>query len=152
MSKNVELIEQTIAPIVEECGCNLLEVEYGKTSDGMTLTVFITKESGVTIEDCESVHKAIDPTIDEIDISNGLPFNLCVSSFGLSRQLETTKEFQYRMNEMLEVKLFAPMNDKKEFEGKLIAVDENNITLQVGDEELTIPRKSIASAKLKLDF
>ena len=152
MSKNVEMIEQAIAPIVKTCGCNLLEVEYGKTPDGMTLTVFITKEGGVTIEDCERVHTAIDPKIDEIDISNGEPFNLSVSSFGLSRQLKTTKEFQYRMNEMLEVKLFAPLNGKKEFEGTLVAVDEDNISLQVGDEKLTIPRTSIASAKLKLDF
>ena len=56
------------------------------------------------------------------------------------------------MNEMLEVKLFAPLNGKKEFEGTLVAVDEDNISLQVGDEKLTIPRTSIASAKLKLDF
>jgi len=152
MSKNVELIEQAIAPVVESCGCNLLEVEYGKTPDGMTLTVFITKKDGVSIEDCEKVHNAIDPKIDEFDISNGEPFNLSVSSFGLSRQLKTTKEFQYRMNEMLEIKLFAPLNDKKEFEGILVAVEENEISLRVGDEELKVPRKSIASAKLKLDF
>lgn len=152
MSKNVEMIEQAIAPIVKTCGCNLLEVEYCKTPDGMTLTVFITKEGGVTIEDCERVHTAIDPKIDELDISNGESFNLSVSSFGLSRQLKTTKEFQYRMNEMLEVKLFAPLNGKKEFEGTLVAVDEGNISLQMRNEKLTIPRTSIASAKLKLDF
>lgn len=152
MSKNIELVEQEIAPIVEECGCHLLEVEYGKTPDGMTLTVFITKDTGVTIEDCERVHNAIDAKIEEFDISNGEPYNLSVSSFGLSRQLKTIKEFQYRMNEILEIKLFVPINDKKEFEGKLVAVDDNNITLQINGNELTIPRKAIASAKLKLDF
>ncbi len=153
MSKNIELVEQTLVPIVKACGCDLLEIEYAKTQDGMTLTVFITKdEGGITIDDCERVHNAIDPRIDEIDISNGEPFNLSVSSFGLSRQLKTTKEFQYRMNELLEIKLFAPLNGEKEFEGNLINVDDKNITLQVGDKELTIPRKSIASAKLKLDF
>ena len=152
MSKNIELIEQGIAPIVEASGCHLLEIEYGKTPDGMTLTVFITKDGGVTIEDCERVHNAIDVKIEEFDVSNGEPYNLSVSSFGLSRQLKTIKEFQYRMNEILEIKLFAPINEKKEFEGKLVAVDDNDIILQIDESKLTIPRKTIASAKLKLDF
>lgn len=152
MSKNTDLIEKEIEPIVESCGCKLLEVEYAKSADGMTLTVFIIKEGGVTIDDCEKVHNAIDLKVDEIDISNGEPYNLSVSSFGLTRQLKNTKEFEYRMNETLEVKLFAPLDDKKEFEGKLTFVDEDNITLVDDDKEISIPRKAIASAKLKLDF
>ncbi len=152
MNNKLETIEQIIEPIIKNCGCELIEVQYAKDGDEMTLTVFINKENGVSIDDCENVHNAIDAMIDSIDISNGEPYNLSVSSFGLTRQLKNKKEFMYRLNQELEIKLFKPINNKKEFIGKLIKVFDDSIVLLVNNEELELSMKDIASAKLKIDF
>lgn len=152
MSKNIELIEQTITPIVETCGCRLLEVELARTAEGRTLTVFIVKDGGVTIEDCERVHNEIAPIIDGFSASSGESYSLSVSSFGLTRQLKNTKEFEYRLGEQIEVKLFVPVGGEKEFFGKLTYVDDEEIEICDVRSKLIIPRRLIASAKLKLDF
>ena len=151
MSK-IEEFEQQIEPIVKKCGCDLIEVDYSKEGDEKMLTVFISKEGGVSIDDCERVHNAIDLVADNADISNGEPYNLSVSSFGLTRQLRNKKEFMYRLNEELEIKLFKPINDKKILVGKLVDVKDDSIVLLVDNENLHLQMKDIASAKLNLDF
>ena len=152
MSKKLDEIEIALKPIVENCGCRLIEIEYAKEGPDMTLTVFIDKDGGVTIDDCEKVHNAIDLKVEEFDVSNGEAFNLSVSSFGLTRQLKNTKEFLYRLNQEIEVKLFAPIDDKKEFVGLLTEVDEEKIILTIDEQRVELARKNIASAKLYLDF
>lgn len=152
MSNKLEEIEKEITPIIESCGCKLIEVEYAKEGDDMTLTIFIDKDGGVTIDDCEKVHNAIDSKIEDIDISNGESYNLSVSSFGLTRQLKTTKEFLYRLNQDIDIKLFNNQYGKKEFTGKLIEVNDNSIILQIDGENKEFDRKDIANAKLSIDF
>ena len=152
MSKKLDEIEIALKPIVENCGCRLIEIEYAKEGPDMTLTVFIDKDGGVTIDDCEKVHNAIDLKVEEFDVSNGEAFNLSVSSFGLTRQLKNTKEFLYRLNQEIEVKLFAPIDGKKEFVGLLTEVDEEKIILTIDEQRVELARKNIASAKLYLDF
>ncbi len=152
MANKLEIIENEISPIVESCGCRLIEVEYAKDGDDMTLTVFIDKDGGVTIDDCERVHNAIDAKVEDIDISNGESYNLSVSSFGLTRQLKNTKELMYRLNEIIDIKLFSPVDNKKEYSGKLIEVKDDSIVLQIGNVTQEFLRKNIASAKLKIDF
>lgn len=152
MSKKIDEIEATLEPIIASCGCRLIEVEYAKEGPDMTLTVFIDKDGGVTIDDCEKVHNAIDLKVDEFDVSNGESFNLSVSSFGLTRQLKNTKEFLYRLNQEIEIKLFVPVDGQKEFIGLLTDIDEEKIILLKNDEKLELARKDIASAKLYLDF
>jgi len=152
MSKKIDEIEEALSPIIESCGCQLIEVEYAKEGEDMTLTVFIDKENGVTIDDCERVHNAIDLKVEELDVSNGDAYNLSVSSFGLTRQLKNTKEFLYRLNQEIEVKLFAPMDGEKEFVGLLTQVKDDTIVLNINEKDIEIARKDIASAKLHLDF
>lgn len=152
MSKKIEEIENALNPIVQSCGCDLIEVDYSKEVDGMTLTVFIHKEGGVTIDDCERVHNAIDAKTEEFDISNDEPYNLSVSSFGLTRQLRNTKELRYRINNDVEIKLFIPKDGKKSFVGNLVEVNDDDIALDVEGSHIVIDRKNIASAKLYLDF
>lgn len=113
-----ELISETVAL----CGCTLWDVEYVKEGADFHLRVTIDKPEGVTIEDCERVHRAIDPLLDEADPIESF-YYLEVSSPGLERELKTEAHFLLSVGETVEVRLFAPRDGAKVFTGELLAPD-----------------------------
>lgn len=155
MSKIAEQVAEFIAPIVTELGCEIVEVEFGKKHNGDNLTVFIDKPGGVNIEDCERVHSAINQPLDELDPTEGRPYTLNVSSLGLDRPIVTDADFKRNLDCVLEVKLYAPLNKKKEYVGKLLGFDEKSIYLSISDtdsEAVEIDRNLIAKATKYIDF
>ena len=152
MAKVKEICEAKIRPIIEEMGYELVEVEYKKEYDGMSLIFTIDKEEGVTIDDCEKVNKAIDPVIDELNPTDDQPFTLVVSSPGLDRQLKTDRDLKRTVGKDVTVTLFSKVNGKKNFEGTLISYDEKTIKVLVKDEEMTFDRDKIAGLKLVIKF
>lgn len=154
-------LKQTVASIVEEnlkdvvanCGCELYEVEYAKKQNGMNLTLFIVKGSGiVNIDDCEAVHRAVDPILDEINPTGDTPYILNVSSLGLDRPIKSDKDFEWNIGKDVDVKLFEKMQDKKEFEGMILSFDGKVVTFDVTGEKMEVPKTMIAGCKLHLDF
>ncbi len=152
MAKVKELSEAKIRPIIEGMGYELVDVEYKKEYDGMSLIFTIDKEEGVTIDDCEKVNKAIDPVIDELNPTDDQPFTLVVSSPGLDRQLKTDRDLKRTIGKDVIVTLFSKLNGKKNFEGALISYDEKIIKVKVKDEEMTFDRDKIAGLKLVIKF
>ncbi len=152
MAKVKELSEAKIRPIIEGMGYELVDVEYKKEYDGMSLIFTIDKEEGVTIDDCEKVNKAIDPVIDELNPTDDQPFTLVVSSPGLDRQLKTDRDLKRTVGKDVTVTLFSKVNGKKNFEGTLISYDEKTIKVKVKDEEMTFDRDKIAGLKLVIKF
>ena len=131
--KVVTIVEEKLEPIVTELGYELCEVEYAKKPNGMNLTIFISHPDGIKIEDCEKVHRTIDPILDEIDPTNGAPYTLNVSSLGLDRPIKTDKDFLRNIGKMVTIKLFANKNGKKEFVGKLVEKVESLPSLKASD-------------------
>ena len=117
MSKISEEVEKFLSPIVEELGCEIVEVEFAKKYNGDNLTMFIDKKGGVTIEDCEKVHSAIDEPLDELNPTQDRPYTLNVSSPGIDRPIVTDKDYNRNIGEVLEVKLFQAIDKKKVFVG-----------------------------------
>lgn len=154
MKQNVAfVVEQAVKDVVAGCGCELFEVEYAKKQNGMNLTIFIVKRDGiVTIDDCEAVHRAVDPILDQLDPTGDIPYTLNVSSLGLDRPIKSQKDFEWNVGKAVDVKLFEKFLDKKEFEGTILGVDGENVTFDVGGEKIEIPRVVIARCKLHLDF
>lgn len=152
MAKVKELSEAKIRPIIEGMGYELVDVEYKKEYDGMSLIFTIDKEEGVTIDDCEKVNKVIDPIIDELNPTDDQPFTLVVSSPGLDRQLKTDRDLKRTVGKDVTVTLFSKLNGKKNFEGTLISYDEKTIKVLVKDEEMTFDRDKIAGLKLVIKF
>ena len=147
MSKISEQIEAFIEPIVTKLGYEIVEVEFAKKYNGDNLTVFIDKKDGfIDIVDCETVHKAIDEPLDELDPTMGKPYTLNVSSPGIDRPIVTDKDYNRNLGEMLEVKLFQAIQKKKIFIGKLLGFDETSIELETEQETIKIERKMISKA------
>jgi len=152
MSKISEEVESFITPIAEKFGLEIVEVEFAKKYNGDNLTVFIDKPGGVTIEDCEALHNAIDEPLDELDPTHGKPYTLNVSSPGVDRPIVTDKDCARNIGVQLEVKLFQAIDKKKVFVGELKSFDENKITLEIGEIEIELDRKLISKATKYIDF
>jgi len=146
--KVLEAIESTVT----ELGYDIVEVEYKKMYDAFNLTVFIYSKTGITLDDCEKVHLEIDPILEELDPTEGKPYVLNVSSPGLDRPIKTERDFERAMGTEVEVKLYAPLKGKKNFEGKLIEKGENVIKIETKKEELTLERNRIALVRPLIKF
>ena len=142
--KSIEEIKNFLQPTADALSIELVDVEF-KQGREPALTIFIDTEKGVDLNTCETFHRAIDEKLDELDPTFGLPYTLNVSSPGLDRPLKTDRDFERRLGEKLEIKLFAPQKGRKVFEAVLVAFDEHNLTLQEeGAESYKLERNKIA--------
>ncbi len=153
MSKISDEVLKFLTPIVEAEGCEIVEVEFAKKQNGDNLTVFIDKTGGVTLDDCERVHNAIDAPLDELDPTIGKPYTLNVSSPGIDRPIVTDKDFERNLGEVLEIKLFKAVEKKKVYVGTLTEFSETEVKLSLdGKNEVALDRKLIAKATKYIDF
>ena len=152
MSKIADAAEQVVRPIAEANGMELVEVEFKKLYGTPTLTIYIDKPGGVSLDDCELIHRAIDGPMDELDPTEGAPYNLNVSSPGLDRPLKTLNDYKRKLGEKVEVSLYAPVEGKKKYIAVLDEATEEEITLKEGEKTIKIQLKQIAAAKPYIEF
>ena len=144
--------EQLLAPIMEENNYELVDVEYVKEVGNWYLRVYIDKEGGITLEDCEFVSRKMNDLLDEHDyIADAYIFE--VSSPGLGRQLKKDKDFKRSIGQEVEIKLYKAMNKQKEIMGYLMDFDDENLLIELENEEqMEIKRSDIAVVKLAVHF
>ena len=155
--KITEVVDQAVRATVEALGFELDEVEYQKEQGNWVLTLYIDAPGGVTLDDCERVSHAVDPILDEAD---PIPdaYYLSVSSIGLDRPLKKDRDFARNVGNKLDVKLYAPVNKKKEFLGTLVSFDADSFTIALVEKggaagsEMTIARKDAALVRPHIDF
>ncbi len=150
-NKVKDICSEKLTPIIEGLGYELVEVFYGKQLDGMNLIFFIDSPNGITIEDCEKVHRTIDPILDEINPTNDAHYILSVSSVGLDRPIKTDRDFNKNMGKEIEITLFAKQDGKKVFKGILKAFDENSIVIE-SEGVQTFDRKKVAHVAPVINF
>lgn len=134
MSKITEMVKNTVEPIIEEKGMELVDVEFKKLYGEDTLIVYIDKAGGVSLDDCEIIHNAIDAPLDDLDPTEGKPYNLNVSSPGIDRPLKTAKDFNRKLGLDMEVSLYKPCVETgktKKFVAKLIGYDDESGTIEL---------------------
>ncbi|MDE5990289.1 MAG: ribosome maturation factor RimP [Clostridia bacterium] len=134
MSKITDSVKITVEPIIQNLGMELVDVEFKKLYGQDTLIVYIDKDGGVCLDDCEAVHNAIDGPLDELDPTLGKPYNLNVSSPGIDRPLKSARDFNKKIGLEVEVSLFKPLAEIgkiKKFNAKLIGFDEATSIVQL---------------------
>ena len=149
-----EAVTLLLTPTVEELGYRLWDVEYAKEGADWHLTVTIDHPDGITIDDCERVHRAIDPVLDEADPIEEA-YYLEVSSPGLERELRTDEHIRACEGWEVEVRLFAPIDGSKVFVGFLGALDEekDGIVLEISEgKEIRFPRSAVAKITTVFHF
>ena len=138
-----ETVAALLAPTVEGLGYRLWDVEYAKEGADWHLTVTIDNDEGINIEDCERVHRAIDPVLDEADPIEDA-YYLNVSSPGIERVLRTDAHLMASIGERVELRFFAAQEGKKSILGTLTAADSESVTL---DGEKTFARSLISKIR-----
>lgn len=166
-------VEQLVMPIIEEHQFELVDVEYLKELGQWYLRVYIDKEGGITVLDCEAVSRALEAILDEKDPITEA-YILEVSSPGLDRPLKKEKDYVRSMGKMVDIKLYQPLPiatietsattnkskksskkqsaGSKEYQGTLVAYNEDTVSLEIGKETIVFDRKNIALIRLAVIF
>ena len=146
MAKIEEKVEQLVKDPIEKLGYSLYDVEYVKEGPEYYLRIYIDKESGIDLNDCEKVSNEINEILDKADYIKE-QYYLEVSSPGIERKLRKVKHLEQNISKNVEIKLFKKDNNgKKEYIGKLKAFNQEEIIIET-DKEITIERKNIAQIK-----
>lgn len=151
MSKITDLAAQLARPVAEANGCTLWDVEYVKEAGSWYLRVYIDKETGVSIDDCEAVSRTLSDLLDEADpIQDAYTFE--VSSAGADRALKKPEHFQAFLGEPVDAKFYQPVNGQKAVTGTLVGYDNGDVTLDLGDGPMTFAKKDVAQVRLHVAF
>ena len=145
-------VEALVLPIVEANHFELVDVESVKEAGTWYLRVYIDKEGGIFINDCELVSRALSEIMDQDDPIEDA-YILEVSSPGLGRPIKKDKDFQRNLGDEVEIRTYKPINKQKEFVGLLDSWDKETVTLQMESGELfTIARADIALIREYIEF
>lgn len=147
MAKVTDVVAQLAAPVVEQAGCSLWDVEYVKEAGEWFLRVYIDKEGGISIDDCEAVSRPLSDLLDEADPIEG-SYTFEVSSAGADRVLKKPEHFARFQGQEVEVKLYRPRDGRKDFVGVLRSWQDGDVTLDVGGEPAIFEKKEIALVRL----
>ena len=149
--KVTEIVAGFARPVVEAHGCELWDVEYVREGSDYFLRLYIDKESGVDISDCEAVSRAVDPILDEKDpIEGSYHFEVC--SAGLERALKRPSDFERFMGSPIMIKLYRPRNGLKELPGVLRGYEDGRVTAECGKETITFEKSEVALVRLRVEF
>ena len=137
ISKKAEqAVEAAIVPLVTESGYEYVGIEIKRMSDAAELIIYIDKEGGVGLDDCEKISRIIDPVIEAQDPING-PYCLVVSSPGLDRPLKTPRDFERSVGKKVDIGLYRATGKQKEFTGVLRGCDNDGFTAEIEGQERT---------------
>ncbi len=152
--KNIaQTVKDLVQPVADEFGYFLWDVEYVKEGARRILRITIDAEDGITIDDCEKFHRAVDPLLDAADPIEEA-YYLEVSSPGIERELRTDEHITACEGWDVEARLYAPRNGKKIFRGKLGAYfpDEGKIILNTPDGEEVFERSELSTLRTYFEF
>lgn len=153
----VETVTELVMPIISEQNFELYDLEFVKEGQSWFLRVYIDKPGGITIEECAIVSDYLSEKLDGIE-PDPIPqaYFLEVSSPGAERQLKKPKDYESAVNEYINVSLYQAINGSKIYEGTLIELSDDELTLDYLDKtrhkKITIDRSKIAKARLAIKF
>ncbi|MGI6684822.1 MAG: ribosome maturation factor RimP [Bacillota bacterium] len=150
-NKIEETVRNIALPLIEQAGFELVDLEYQKEGNNWVLRLFIDHENGIDHEACELISNLVGDKLDKLDPIPHAYF-LEVSSPGIERPLKSAKDFQRFSGEKVHIKLFAPKNGQKEYNGKLLGMERDHVTILVDGSKLTFNMDEIAKAQLIVDF
>lgn len=142
--------------IVKEYALELVDLEFIKEGANWYLRVYIDKEGGVDLVDCEKVSRTLDEKLDEIDPITQ-QYILEVSSPGIDRPLKKPEDFERFADEVIDVKLYKAQDGKKQYQGRLVSLKDDILSIDVCEDEdkeeiITLIYKEVASVRLAILF
>lgn len=147
MSKLTERIAELARPHVEDEGCTLWDVEYVREAGTWYLRLFIDKEGGLSIDDCERISRRLDPVLDEEDpIADSYVFE--VGSAGADRELKRPGDFAQFMGSEVDVRLYQPVEGSKLYTGTLCGYEDGCVSIVCGGKDRSFDKTQVAQVRL----
>jgi ribosome maturation factor RimP len=144
-------VHEVIEPILQSQGFELVDLEYQRESRGWVLRIFMDREGGVTLDDCSGVSHEVGAVLEVKDVIPNA-YVLEVSSPGLTRPLKKPEDFNRFRNQLVKIKLFQPLDGRRNFKGTLLGLEVETVRLEADGQVFEIPLQSIAKANLEIDF
>jgi len=149
MNKITQTVWELAEPVARRNGCEIWDVEYVRQAGTNYLRVFIDKDGGVDINDCEAVSRELDALLDEADpIPDSYVFE--VGSAGAERELKRPSDFERFMGANVEVRFFKTTDGRKSVIGTLTGYENGDVTIRVGEETKTYIKAQIAQVRLRI--
>ena len=149
--KLTEQVWQFAEPVVQAQGCSVWDVEYVREGADWFLRIYIDKEGGVDIADCEAISRALDPILDEKDpIPTSYTFEVC--SAGIERALKRPGDFEKFLGSDVLVRLYRPKDGTKEFPGVLRGYEDGRVTIDYLGKPVTFEKSEVALVRLRVEF
>lgn len=150
-----KILKEKIWPMAEnaarELGYEIVDIEYKVGSKHDLLSIYIYKKEGIDLEDCSNMTRKIDKEIEYLDLINK-PYYLEISSPGLDRPIKTRDDYRRNLDNLVEAKLYAPLEGKKIYEGSLKDYDGEFVYLENDGNIIKLPIKSISHMEQKIVF
>jgi len=147
----IERVHRLVDPVLLSGGLELVEVEYRREARGWVLRLYVDKEGGITLDDCAQISREIGRNLDVEDFIT-TPYILEVSSPGLTRSLKTEKDFMRYRDCLVKVRTNQPVENRRQFTGRLRGVAEEGIQIEVDGKVFLLPLSFIAKANLDIEF
>ena len=153
MKKITEVVWALAEPAVQAQGCRIWDVEYVREAGQWYLRLYLDKDGGVDILDCEAISRKLSDLLDEVDPIEG-SYTLEVGSAGAERALKRPADFQRYLGSPVLVKLYKPVDGRKEFPGTLTAYNEadGSVTVDLNGSVYTFGKKDVALCRLRVEF
>ncbi|WP_018883366.1 ribosome maturation factor RimP [Paenibacillus massiliensis] len=145
------IVEEMVQPYLLEHGFELVDVEYVKEGSNWFLRVFVDKDGGIDLDDCSMISEFLSQKLDENDPVTDAYF-LEVSSPGAERPLKKAQDVAKAVGKNVFVTTYEPISGLKEFEGKLVSFENDELTVQIGNKTYTLPYAKVAGARLAIIF
>lgn len=146
-SELTAVVEPKCQRLADQLGYELVDVALDKEDSGRYLRVYIDKPEGITLDDCERYHRAIQPQLESYDYDF-----LEVSSPGIDRPLKKDRDFERAMSMEVELRLFKAVDGQKEFTGELVGYDKDEVVLEIAGEEKRFSRRVASLIKPVVDL
>ncbi len=154
MSRREEIekrFEEILKPIADKAGVSIYDVEYVKEAGEYYLRAYIDKDGGVSIDDCETVSRALDKPLDDADMIEEA-YTLEVSSPGLTRRLTKDRHLEKSLGLTVDIKLFKPLEGEKEWTGELESYTDKSVTVKTEEKTMEFAREDLADMRLHIEL
>lgn len=149
--KTADMVREAISPLFENLDIHLVDVEYVKKYEGMHLIVYIDKDAGITLDDCERVSKMIDPVIEELNPTKDASYCLDVSSYGIDKPLKFDWQFEKYLDKKVSVTLYKKVDDLKSFDAVLKAYG-NEFEFDINGKIVKLSKEVVANVLPYIEF
>lgn len=143
-------VRQVVEPILDSQGFELVDLEYQRESQGWVLRIYLDREGGVSLDDCAGVSHEVGAVLEVKDLIPSA-YILEVSSPGLTRPLKKPEDFNKFRNQLVKIKLYEPLEGRKNFKGILMGLEGDRVRVEVEQQVYALPLQRIAKANLEID-